>query len=88
MQEQAPDQLGDLVDAAFLQLVVNVVRLEVERADHAEHDREDATDENVEEVVDARAAAPQPVEALQVEPDRDDHRDERQDVRGTCSKGG
>ncbi len=49
-------------------------------ADDAEHDREDAADEDGEEVVDARAAAAQPVETLQVEPERHEDRDERQDV--------
>ena len=37
-------------------------------------------DEHGEEVVDARAAAPQPVEPLDVEGDRHEHRDERQHV--------
>ena len=57
------------------------VRLHVQRGDDAEDDREDAADEDGEEVVDARAAAAQAVEALQVESDRHEHRDERQDVQ-------
>ena len=57
-----------------------VIRLVEQRRDDAEHDGEDAADEDVEEVVDARAAAAQPVEALEVEPQRHDQRDERQHV--------
>ena len=79
-EEERPDQLRDLVRAAILQLVGDVVRLEVQRGDDAEHDGEDAADEDGEEVVDARAAAPQPVEALHVERERHQHADERQHV--------
>src|SRR5690606_9823977 len=45
-----------------------------------EDDGEDAADEDVEEVVDARPAAPQPVQTLDVERQRHQHADERQDV--------
>ena len=66
-EEDRPDQLRDLVRAAVLRRVGREVGLDVQRRDDAEDDREDAADEDGEEVVDARAAAPQPVEALQVE---------------------
>ena len=75
-----PDQLRDLVGAAALDVVGDVVGLEIQRADHADDHREDAADQHVEEVVDARAAAPQAVEALQVEADRHDDGHERQHV--------
>ena len=39
----------------------------------AEHDGEDAADEDGEEIVDPRAAAPQPIEALELEPERHQH---------------
>jgi hypothetical protein len=57
-----------------------VIRLVEQRRDDAEHDRENAADQHVEEVVDARAAAAQPVEALEVEAERHDQRHERQHV--------
>ena len=47
--------------------VRRVVGLHVQRRDDAEDDREDAADEHGEEIVDARAAAAQPVEALELE---------------------
>ena len=56
------------------------VDLHVDRRDDAEDDGEDAADEHGEEIVDARAAAPQPVESLQLEAERHQHRDERQHV--------
>ena len=56
------------------------VGLHVERGDDAEDDREDAADEHGEEVVDARSAAAQPIEALQVEAERHERGDERQHV--------
>ena len=87
-EEDAPDAARDLVGADVAQRVGDVVGLEVQRRDDAEDDGEDAADEHVEEVVDARAAAPQAIEALQVEGERHDHRDERQDVRGTARTGG
>ena len=62
------------------ELVGDVVGLEVQRGDDAEHHGEDAADEDGEEVVDARAAAPQPVQALDVEGERHQDADERQHV--------
>ena len=79
-EEDAPDELRDLVGAAALRVVGDVVGLEIQRADDADDDGEDAADQHVEEVVDARAAAAQPVEALQVEAERHDHGHERQHV--------
>ncbi len=52
--------------------------------DDAEDDGEDAADEHGEEVVDARAAAAQAVDALELEGERRQHRDERQHVAGTA----
>ena len=68
-----PDELRDLERAAVLRGVGREVRLDVQRGDDAEDDGEDAADEDGEEVVDARAAAAQPVEALQVEAERHQH---------------
>ena len=65
---------------ASFSCVRQVVGLDVERADDAEHDREDAADEDREEVVDPRAAAAQAVEPLDLEGDRHQHADERQHV--------
>ena len=65
---------------ASLQLVRDVVGLDVQRRDDAEHDGEDAADEDREEVVDARPAAAQPIEALHVKRERHEHGDERQHV--------
>ena len=78
-QEDAPDRLRDLEGAAR-RWPAAIVGLHVQRRDDAEHHREDAADEDGEEVVDARAAAPQPVQALQMEAERDEHGDERQQV--------
>ena len=79
-EEEAPDQLRDLEGAAVLQVVGDVVGLDVERGDDAEDDGEDAADEDGEEVVDARAAAAQPVDALHLEGERHEQADQRQDV--------
>ena len=79
-EEDRPDDLRHLERAAILRRVAREVGLDVQRRDDAEDDREDAADEHGEEVVDARAAAAQPVEPLQVEAERDEHGDERQDV--------
>ncbi len=79
-EEDRPDELRHLERAASRCGVAGEVGLHVQRRDDAEHDREDAADEDGEEVVDARAAAAQPVEALQVEAERHERRDERQDV--------
>ena len=82
-EEEQPDRPRDLVDALRLSLereVRGVVDLVVQRADEAEHHREDAADEHREEVVHARAAAAQPVEALNVERERHEDAEERQHV--------
>ncbi len=82
-QEQQPDEPRDLVDALRLRFereMRRVVDLVVQRADEAEDDRQDAADEHREEVVDARAAAPQPVEPLDVERERHEDAEERQHV--------
>src|ERR1043166_4153167 len=76
--EQRPDRVRDLVGAA---IVRRDVRLDVQRDENAEDNRDDRADEDGEEVVDPRPAAAQPVEILQVEPDRHEHRDERQQVQ-------
>ena len=54
-----------------------VVGVEVQRADDAENDRHDGADEDEEEIVDARSAAPQAVDALEVIRQRHQHGDER-----------
>ena len=77
-QEQRPDDLGHLERAPVLHVGRHVVRLEVERGDHAEDDGDDAADEHREEVVDARTVPAQAVQALEVERHRHEHRHERQ----------
>ena len=79
-QESSPDQLRDLVRPAILELVGDVVRLEIQRRDHAEHDRQDAADEDSEEIVHARAPTPQAIQPLHVERERYQDPDEGQDV--------
>ena len=79
-EEQAPDQLRHLEGAAVLEVVGDVVGLDVEGGDDAEDDGQDAADEDGEEVVDAGAAAAQPVDALDLEGERHEHADQRQDV--------
>ena len=82
-EEQQPDRPRDFVDALSCSLgrqERRMVDLIVERADEAEDDREDAADEDREEIVDARAAAAQPIEALNVEGERHEHAEERQQV--------
>ncbi len=56
------------------------VGLDVQGRHHAEEHGEDAADEDGEEVVNARSAAAQAIEALQEEAERHDDDDERQDV--------
>src|SRR5881409_1285141 len=51
---------------------------DVQRRDDAEQDGENAADEHRKEIVDARPAAPQAVEPLELEAERDEDRDERQ----------
>ena len=79
-QEHRPDDLRHLEGAHLLQRVAHVVGLEVQRGPHAEDDRDDAADEDREEVVHARAAAPQPVESLQVVGEDHEAGDEREDA--------
>ncbi len=77
-EEDAPDEARDFEGADVALRFGRVVGLEVQRADRAQHDGENAADQDVEEIVDARAPAPQPIEALEVEADRHHQRDERQ----------
>ena len=79
-EEDAPDDARHFVGADVALRLRRVVGLEIQRRDNAEHDGEDAADEHVEEVVDARAAAPQAIQALEVEAQRHDQRHERQHV--------
>jgi hypothetical protein len=79
-EEQGPDELRDLVGALGAGLLAGVIRPDVERRHHAEDDSQDVADQHGEEVVDARSAAAQPVDALQPERKRRQHRDERQQV--------
>ena len=80
-EEQRPHELRHLVGAGAARRVGGEVGLHVERGDHAEDDREDAADEHREEVVHARAAAPQAVDALDLERERREHGHERQHVQ-------
>ena len=75
-QVQAPDELRDLVHARVLERVGHVVGVVIQRPAHPEYDGQDAAAEYREEVVHARPAAPQAVEALHVERERDDQPDE------------
>ena len=84
-EEERPDDLRDLV----ARRVPSRRRTRSRRwtysvRDDAEDDGEDAADEDREEVVDARSAAAQPVEALELEGERHEHRDERQRCAGTA----
>ena len=76
-EEDRPDGLRDLERAAALRLGAREIGLDVQRRDDAEHDGENAADEDGEEIVDARSAAPQPIEALQLKAERYERRDER-----------
>ncbi len=78
-QEHRPDDARDLIRADGLLLGRCVVRVDVQRADDAENHRDDGADEDEEEVVDARPAAPQTVDTLKVVRERDEHGDERHD---------
>ena len=80
-EEEQPDPLRDFVEPDVLDGFRGVVGLVVERAAEAEDDGEDRPDEDPEEVVDARAPAPQPVEALDLEGDRHEQPDERRDAQ-------
>ena len=79
-EEDAPDDARHFVGADITLRLRRVIRLEIQRGDNAEHDGENAADQHVEEVVDARAAAPQAIQALEVESQRHDQRHERQHV--------
>ena len=79
-EEEAPDDPGHFERADLALRLAGVIRLVEQRRDDAQHDGEDAADEDVEEVVDARTAAAQPVQSLEVESQRNDQRDERQHV--------
>ena len=79
-EEQPPDDLRHLVGASILQLVGDVVRLDVQGSDDAEHDGEDAADKDGKKIVDARTPPPQAIQALHVECERYQHADERQNV--------
>ena len=78
-EEDAPDHLRHLEGAAGPE-AGREVGLHVQRRDDAEDHREDAADEHGEEIVDARAAAAQPIEALKLEAERHQRGDERQHV--------
>ena len=80
-EEQPPDDLRDLVGALRPCRVGGVVGADVQRREDAEDHRQDAADQHGEEVVHARAAAAQPVDALQLEGERRQHGDERQHVQ-------
>src|SRR4051812_991653 len=79
-QEDAPDRLRDLEHAAILRGARGEVGLHIQGRDDAEDHRQDAADEDREEIVDARAAAAQAIQPLQLEPDRNEDRNERQHV--------
>ena len=79
-QEDRPDRLRHLEGARRARRRAGEVDLRVDRGHDAEHHGQDAADEHGEEVVDARAAAAQPIEALEVEAERHDRGDERQQV--------
>ena len=80
-EEEQPDKLRDLVEPDVLDRFGGVVGLVVERAAEAEDHGEDGPDEDPEEVVHARAPAPQAVEALDLEGDRHEQPDERRDAQ-------
>ena len=79
-KKDRPAPLRNLIRAERSLSVRRVVGADIQGDHHSEHDRDDAADENVEEVVDARSPASQPVQPLQLEGQRDDDRDDRQDV--------
>ena len=79
-QEDRPDRLRHLEGARRARRRTGEVDLHVERGHDAEQHGEDGADEHGEEVVDARSAAAQPVQALEVEAERHDRGHERQQV--------
>ena len=79
-EEERPDDLRHLVRPARPRLGGGPVRLHVQRRDDSEDDSQNAADEHGEEVVHARAPAPQAVDALNPERQRGQDGDERQQV--------
>jgi hypothetical protein len=79
-EKERPDDLRHFVGARRPIFRRAVIGLHVQRRPDAEHHCQDAADQHGEEVVDARAAAAQPIHPLQMKSDRRQHRDERQDV--------
>jgi hypothetical protein len=74
-QKHRPGQLRDLE-----RRIRRDIGLHIQRRDDTEDDCQDAAHEHREEIVHARAAAPQPVEPLEKKPERHDGGDERQHV--------
>ncbi len=79
-EEDRPDGLRHLQLATHSDRGRREICLHVQRGDDAEDDGENAADEDGKEIVDARAAAAQPVEPLQLKAQRHEQGDERQDV--------
>ena len=79
-QEDRPGGLRDFERAAIPRGGRGEVNLDVRRRHDAEDDGEDAPDEDGEEIVDARMAAAQAIQSLQLKADRNEHRDERQQI--------
>src|SRR5262245_15919538 len=77
-EENGPDRLRYLELSARPCRRTREIHGHVQRRDDAEQDGEDAADEHRKEIVDARPAAPQPVEPLELETKWDEDRDERQ----------
>ena len=80
-KKQRPDELRHFVRAAGFRLFGRVVRLHVQGGDHAQDDGQDAADEDGKEIVDARAAAAEPVGALDLKGERRQDSDKRQHVQ-------
>jgi hypothetical protein len=78
-EKEDPDPARDLEEPLRLERLVQVVRVDVERAADAEERRDEVADEHAEEVVHARAAAPEPVETLQLEREDQHQADERRE---------
>ena len=76
-QKQRPDDARNLIRADGLLLWRRVIRVDVKCRDDPEDHRDDRADEDEEEVIDARAAAPQAIDALKVVGERHEHGDER-----------
>jgi hypothetical protein len=80
-QEDDPDPVRDFVGADRLRMARGVVGADVQRRELAEDDGDDAADQDGEEIVDAGAPAAQAIDALDLEGERREQRDERQDVQ-------